>query len=499
MNQALIHNDYLALKEKLLRMWIPVTGARTGSDLWIKNFEKFASSMVNIDNITFLTRFLIDKSKLTLFRHNPHFESYFDSQPPFQLEEAILSGSFSEGLFLYATEAPDMDFMCVLKNIAFSQRDLENGSLSLTENTPFVYAYIKSKDTQELWSEFFDDADKGAGKYRLSSRKLKEKLSRNYRKIGKKDNVMFGVEQSENVTEGAAMTITKSEPTRSYRDCLVNFVKKLLAHQVNEPIDITEEYDQSVKNMADLLYNKLVLSSDIVLSINCEGWPSCAKEWITRERLWPDMQSVSRIAENGFHIVPKSSPDGDFRLSFPSAETMLIQTLSILQHKALRAFKMVVKHHQNCWSPTLKEVVSSYHLKNIAFWYFEKTSNDSWTEDSLVHHLIRLLEQLAKALRIQHVPMYFMPKVNLLKKVDDPEVTLELMEKITNLSHNFSAMSDAVDKTNSIEEIIGTEYQEILHIFDNIREIELKKANDGGKTCFTWYDLFDLIRNMHNS
>ena len=159
----------------------------------------------------------------------------------------------------------------------------------------------------------------------------------------------------------------------------------------------------------------------------------------------------------------------------------------------------MVKYEQNFWSPTLKEVLSSYHLKTIAFWYFEKTSTESWTEESLVHHLVMLLEELAKALMAQNVPMYFMPKVNLLKEVDDPEVALELMEKITNVSHNFSAMSEAVDKTLSIHQIFGTDYHQLVHIFDAIREIKLQKEDQDGETCLTWYDLFDFIRTDWSS
>ena len=323
-----IDHDFSNLEENLLKMWIPVTGARTASELWIKNFQKFASSILNPDLASRLIRRLIVKRRLPIFQHDRDFECYFDAQSPFQLKEAILTGSFNEGLFLYSSERPDMDFMCELKNIMFSQRDLENGSLSLREHTPFVYAYVGNEGMQKLWSEFLDDSAKEEGKHRLCARKVKEKLSENFKKMGRRKTDMFGVEQLEEVTEGAAITIVKSEPTHSYRDCLVDFVKKILRQPVNQPLDLGKEYMQSIGNLPDFLYDKLVLSSDIVLCIFCEGWPSCAREWITRGRLWPDMESVNKIARNGFHIVPKSSSDGDFRLSFSCAESMLIQTLS---------------------------------------------------------------------------------------------------------------------------------------------------------------------------
>ncbi|CAB4029825.1 Hypothetical predicted protein, partial [Paramuricea clavata] len=184
---------------------------------------------------------------------------------------------------------------------------------------------------------------------------------------------------------------------------------------------------------------------DIVLSIFCEGWPNCAREWITRERLWPDIYSVEKITQSGFHLVPKSSAACDFRLSYSCAETMLIRTLSPLQHKVMRAFKAVVKYHQNIWNLPVKGIISSYYLKTIAFWHFEKTSMEFWTKETLVHHLVTLLHELAEALRIQNLPMYFMPKVNLLQEVDDPAVMLNLLENISQLSLNFSAMSEAIN------------------------------------------------------
>jgi hypothetical protein len=101
---------------------------------------------------------------------------------------------------------------------------------------------------------------------------------------------------------------------------------------------------------------------------------------------------VEKIIHAGFHIVPKSSHNGDFRLSFSRAETILVKTLEPLQHKVMRAFKAVIKYHQRIWSPSIEGIISSYHLKTIAFWYFEKTSQESWTEETLVHHLVTLLE-----------------------------------------------------------------------------------------------------------
>ena len=247
------------------------------------------------------------------------------------------------------------------------------------------------------------------------------------------------------LTDGPAITVKKCKPAKSYGFCFREAFTKL-----GEPVKKTTFID--ILDLAKLgmydIYYKIVPSSDIVLCIFCEGWPSCAREWITRQRRWPDVNSVEEVTKGGFHIVPKCSPEGDFRLSFSCAENVLIQTLTPLQHKVMKAFKAAIKYHQNTWSPNLQEVISSYHLKTIAFWHFEKSSQELWSEGTLIHHLVMLFEELAEALTKQYLPMYFMPKVNILRNNEDLGVLFELVENILQISRNFRAISEAVKKAS---------------------------------------------------
>jgi hypothetical protein len=499
--------DYSTLKNTILEMWEPAgVGVQTAEDLLAKNYEKIFDPFFNMFNIFYDNSCSIqngikficeDFCKRYVFKTN--FQNYFDAQPPFQLCEAILTGSLSEGLFLFTLEPPDMDFMCVLKNIAFSQQDQADGTLLLREDTPFVCAFISKKEIQNLWSEFLDEGDKHTGKRRLSSRKLKEELEKNYKKTGGLFRTS-GKEGLEEVAEGAALTVRKSEPVVPSIKRIRKFVKEILTQPINEPFNIDYVFHAQ---MMHAVLDKLIPSSDIVLSIFCEGWPPCAKEWITRQRLWPDIHSVEKIIHAGFHIVPKSSHNGDFRLSFSRAETILVKTLEPLQHKVMRAFKAVIKYHQRIWSPSIEGIISSYHLKTIAFWYFEKTSQESWTEETLVHHLVTLLEELADALRMQNLPMYFMPKANIFQDVDDPQVTFDLMEKISQLSHNFPAMAEAVSNKTTLKETelwIDSDPNDVNrgNICDAIREEKLKKEEAGGKTSFTCLDILDAIEKLVN-
>ena len=310
----------------------------------------------------------------------------------------------------------------------------------LREDTPFLYAFVTKPETQSLWCEYFDEEYAHGKNRRLSSRKLKTKLGKNYKRTGKLFHSL-GKEEIDEIAEGAAVTVRKQKCATH-----VSYVLEALLEIITLIKESREDVaGEKVKSfILTIIGDLMITESDIVLSIFCDGWPKCAGEWITRERVWPDVDTAKKIAQSGFHIVPKSSPDGDWRLSFSFAETMLIETLSPLQHKVLMSFKKTFKYHQGHLNGSNKEIISSYHLKTIALWYFEKTPPEFWTEDSIVHPLIALFDMLQNALREQHLSMYFMPKVNLLQDVDDPQIAIDLMGNISKLSHNYSAMCEAV-------------------------------------------------------
>ena len=479
-------------------MWVPPVGVRSVTELWTRHLEQLESAACGKWHAPLLKLFYF--SERTIKRYSSFktdLNTYFDKEPPFQVSETFLSGSWSEGLFLHdqdlTMELPDMDFMCVLKNISYSQEDLVRGCLSVKEDTPFVYAFIPDENKLTMWGDYLADEVHSEYRQRLSSKKLKEKLEKNCEYIGNLFRHQFEDEKREKPTDGAAITIRKSKPTKSYTAC---FTEGFL--RFGEPVNETTFSDileSVIKGIYDICYT-IVPSSDIVMSISCEGWPSCAREWITRERRWPDAHSVEEIVQSGFHIVPKSSADGDFRLSFSCAETRLIQSTSPLQHKVMRAFKAVVKYHQNTWSPNLKDAISSYYLKTIAFWHFEKVSQESWTEETLIHHLVILLEDLAEAIRKQHLPMYFMPKVNIFKCIDDTEVVLELVQNVLEISRNFCAISEAVKKV-SISRYFKTWEHRIKMLFRKLNDEHKEKSKSSSEaTNISLWTICKAIEKM---
>ena len=346
---------------------------------------------------------------------------YFNTHPPFQFDEALLSGSWSEGLTMHQVqfdtpEISDIDFMCILKNISFSEEDQACGNLKVKEDTPFVNAYIANPELLKMWEDFLEDPSKDKIKRQLSSRKLKAMLHENYKKMGEMFEEPFV--KCKTIGDGPAFELKREIPKF-------------------DPVDPFDYIEYT-------MLNKMIASRDIILSIRCDGWPRCAWEWLTRTRHWPDENLVQKICQEGFHIVPKTSSEGDFRLSFSSAETTLIENLTPLQHKVIRAFKAVIKYHQSHWSPNIKDIICTYYLKTIAFWHIEKTTQDSWTEDNVVSHLLSLIEEFAEALRKGNLPMYFLPKYNILEKVENCEEMKKISGKVAELSKDIPAITTAI-------------------------------------------------------
>ena len=444
-------NTHVKLNEAILRVRAPVFGAKTIDELWFEHISDILEITKTSDaaTVAFLHQ-IIRRIVITCrggLRRN--IANYFDAQPPFQLEKPFVSGSWSEALHVLfgsslKIKPPDVDFMCVLKNIKFTETDQIEGNLTVRDDTPFVNAYITDEGCAELWKDFLHEPS--SSKQQLSSLKLKEKFHRNYSDVGNFFQLQFldasQVVQGEPECASFKIDIdTPRESTRSIReDCIKSFFDTLF----NSRQDF---YQEIRKNIFKVFYNRYSRSCDIVLALSCAGWPLSANEWITRARMWPGEDLVKRIAQAGFHIVPKISPEGDFRLSFSTAETTLIKHWSPFQHKVVKAFKAVVKYYQHIWSNSnINKIITTYHLKTIAFWYFEKRSQNSFTAENVATHLVLLLQELAEALRKQELPMYFMPKVNLLKDIENYEEVIDMVDKIFHLSTNVSAIKEVVEK-----------------------------------------------------
>ena len=329
------------------------------------------------------------------------------SEPLIQLDDIVPSGSTTEGTHLFSLDnetSSDMDFMFVLKHIKITEEDQKKGNLVVKENTPFVSLYLTDEDLIKTCADCLETSSDASTERRakLSAKKLKMQFRENH-----------------HVSE---IFMPSSEDG---------------AHVVDEGPSVA----LSAKLSFPMWKHFPVRNFDFVLAIQCSGWPLCAQEWLFRPRCWPSQDLVQTILKEGFHIVCKSSPEGDFRLSYSNAETLLIANLSDLQFKTYRAFKSFVSHYKKNWSLNAKKAVCSYHLKTIVLWYCEKSDLIDWTEDRIVDHLLSLIDDLILALSEKNLPMYFMPKYNLMKLFED---TTEVVKQMTELRLNINLITKAI-------------------------------------------------------
>ncbi|XP_028402000.1 uncharacterized protein LOC114524950 [Dendronephthya gigantea] len=393
------------------------TGVKSFPEMAKIYYEKIYSKALN-ENVPPIFEIFI-AFVFSKFSLKEKLREYFDEEPPFELKEAVLSGSWSEGLVLFDPDSfdpPDVDFLCILKNISFTEEDQATGDLSIIDNSPFVNAYLSDIKSLELWQAYFIEAASEAleGKIcQISSAKLKERLYDNY---SKGDNFFtVSSEHCNPISDGPALKLSRvSAGSSSFGD-----------------------------NLLQTLLENLWRCSDLVLAIQCHGWPRNSLEWIRRERNWPSIEVVERITKEGFHIVAKSSCEGNFRLSFSWAEGILIASLNKMQHKTIRAFKAVIKLLLPC-NPDQEEILESYHLKTIAFWHIEKSDPESWSKDNSANHLLQMLRELNQALRKKSLPMYFIRTYNLFSKVENLSQLEKLSDKVDEISKDISGLTNAV-------------------------------------------------------
>ena len=156
------------------------------------------------------------------------------------------------------------------------------------------------------------------------------------------------------------------------------------------------------------------LSYDVVPAIKFSGWPNCSQDWITRKRVWPPQDLVEEIIQEGFHIVPKTSPHGDeeleWRISFSKAEVKLMNAKGLgNRNYCYRMFKLAIK--ENIISTC--KLISTYHLKTLLLWASERHSPNRWSDENIAVCFLGLLDDLLHSLVNCSCPHYFIPELNL--------------------------------------------------------------------------------------
>lgn len=156
------------------------------------------------------------------------------------------------------------------------------------------------------------------------------------------------------------------------------------------------------------------VSYDLVLAVKFDGWPKCVREWEERKRIWPPKALVKEITRDGFHLVPKTCPQGDeeldWRISFSRAEVKLMRAKGLgNRNYCYRIFKMAIK--ENIMSTCT--LLTSYHLKTLLLWASERHPADTWSDENIAVCFLGLVDDLLHSLVNGSCPHYFIPEINL--------------------------------------------------------------------------------------
>lgn len=174
---------------------------------------------------------------------------------------------------------------------------------------------------------------------------------------------------------------------------------------------------------------------DIVFALSLPFWPSDAAAWRTRSRVWPELGEVSRISQNGTHIVPKRNEKGnidlDWRISFSHAETSL-SYLPLTYWYVITPWRILKNLLQSLNLETRPKLISSYMLKTLLFYSMERVPVDHWfSTDNLIKSVLGVIDDLIKYLAQQKCPHFFIPEINLFHEISSdfyPTLTLNIIK-----------------------------------------------------------------------
>ncbi|XP_064609855.1 protein mab-21-like 3 [Liolophura sinensis] len=165
---------------------------------------------------------------------------------------------------------------------------------------------------------------------------------------------------------------------------------------------------------------KLPFEVSVDLAPMCDSklhFKSCIN-WPRREARWPPAEKIEMIKAIGISAVAKK--DFNWTLSFAGCEKELIIHIDANEGVRKECHRIMKSCREECWCPNgIKQVLTSYHLKNLLFWACEQNPLDGdWTQDKLAERFLGMTRQLLAHLRQRNLPMYFYPKINLFKEKD---------------------------------------------------------------------------------
>lgn len=146
----------------------------------------------------------------------------------------------------------------------------------------------------------------------------------------------------------------------------------------------------------------------------CNTWPTVAREWISRDRLygWPSKDMIQELKSLGFFIVKKGHPfsheaEFEWRISFNLQERKLMFNLTDIQYNCYIVLKMIRNEifYLDC--------ITTYHWKTCLFYVIENNTKYIWIQKRLYYCVELCIRQMLVWVENEFCPDYFIPKQNL--------------------------------------------------------------------------------------
>ena len=173
---------------------------------------------------------------------------------------------------------------------------------------------------------------------------------------------------------------------------------------------------------------------DFVPAIRCDGWPSQAKEWRSRQRKsgWPSTNLINQCMLSECHVVPvghkmssRYKKGKEWRLSFTCASLKLVHSLSLKQRQAFILCKLLIKEtiaKLLINKPSLQHIklISSYEIQTSFFWLCE----EKMTWGGIFEDMSDIIRKLLYFCRQKYLPDYFISDKNIFETISQQSLEI---------------------------------------------------------------------------
>ena len=205
----------------------------------------------------------------------------------------------------------------------------------------------------------------------------------------------------------------------------------------------------------------MVLNLDIAFVIETKFIPNILKEFSERTsyNLSPSVLDHLYIIAKSSHEEKTNKNTTEWSYSFCHIENHIFTDVFTDTHRLIYLVtKSIFKKHIQ---PLDNNLLTSYLMKTILFWRFEneKFSQDDWFDDAIILSQTHIMfEDLKRFLEKGFLPMYFIPKLNLIERMD------------TKLRKNVIDVIENKIQKSSFQELFDVE--ELKEALEMIQEVK---------------------------